>query len=158
MILGLTPLVAFHTLLSLIALIVGIVATLDFVAGRASPRGAGLYLAVGLLSILTGFILPASKILPSHIVGVISLVLLLVAVAGRRKATGKWRATYAATLIVSVYLQAFVTVVQSFLKVAPLKAAAPTQTELPFVAAQGVIFIAFVVLTVVGARRYARAH
>ena len=158
MILGLTPLVAFHTLLSLIALVVGIVATLDFVAGRGAPRGAGLYLAVGLLSILTGFILPASKILPSHIVGVISLVLLLLAVAGRRKSTGKWCVTYAATLIVSVYLQAFVTVVQAFLKIPPLKAAAPTQTELPFVATQGVVFIAFALLTVVGARRYARAQ
>lgn len=156
MILGLTPLVAFHTLLSLLALVVGIVVTLDLVAGRAAPRGAGLYLVLGLLSVLTGFVLPASKILPSHVVGVISLVLLVLAVVGRRKATGTWRRTFAASLILSVYLQAFVTVVQAFLKIAALKALAPTQTEVPFVAAQGIAFVIFIALTIIGARKFAR--
>jgi hypothetical protein len=56
--------------------------------------------------------------------------------------------------VTSVYLLAFVGVVQAFQKVPVLSAAAPTQTELPFVIAQIGTLTAFVVLGVLAAFKF----
>jgi hypothetical protein len=45
-------------------------------------------------------------------------------------------------------------VVQAFQKIPPLTALAPTQSEGPFIVAQSLVFIAFVVLGIVAAKRF----
>jgi hypothetical protein len=86
------------------------------------------------------------KLLPSHVVGIISLVVLLVAVYARYGATlvGGWTTTYVATAVIAQYLNAFVLVLQLFHKVPALKALAPTQQEAPFKIAQTIVLLAFI--------------
>jgi hypothetical protein len=47
-----------------------------------------------------------------------------------------------------------VLVVQSFQKIAALKALAPTQSELPFVLSQGAVLAAFIILGALAVRRF----
>ena len=76
--------------------------------------------------------------LPSHIVGIISLITLAVAVATRNdeRPFRAWSRTYIVSALTSFYLNVLVLVVQLFLKVQSLKALAPTQTEPAFAITQ----------------------
>jgi hypothetical protein len=88
------------------------------------------------------------RLLPSHIVGAISLVVLAVTIVARyrhRMARG-WRATYVITAVMALYFNVFVLVVQSFQKVPALAALAPTQSEPPFAIAELIVLVAFLVL------------
>jgi hypothetical protein len=67
---------------------------------------------------------------------------------------GAWRWIYVASAMTAFYLNAFVGVVQAFQKIAWLKPLAPTGSEPPFVAAQLVLLGLFVVLIIIGARRF----
>jgi uncharacterized membrane protein YgcG len=63
--------------------------------------------------------------------------------------------------MIALYFNVFVLVVQSFEKISALKALAPTQKEPPFAIAQGIVLVAFIVLTVFvvkGFRRSAAAE
>ena len=105
---------------------------------------------------MTGYFLPADRILPSHIVGAISLVLLAAALAGlyKYRLAGAWRWIYASTAVAALYLNVFVLVFQAFLKVPALRALAPTQSEPPFKLTQAVVLLAFVVIGVLAVRRF----
>jgi hypothetical protein len=105
---------------------------------------------------VTGYGFPFEHLLPSHIVGAISLVVLAVAICARYAfhLRGVWRRVYVITAVIALYLNVFVGVVQSFLKVPALKALAPRQTEPPFVVSQGVVLVAFIVLAIVAASRF----
>jgi hypothetical protein len=59
-----------------------------------------------------------------------------------------------AAAVVSLYLNVFVGVFQSFLKLPALNALAPTQSEPPFVVAQFVVLAIFVVLGIAAARSF----
>jgi hypothetical protein len=117
---------------------------------KRMPGWTTLFLATTILTSVTGFLFPFEKLLPSHIFGVISLAVLAVAVLAFYwyRLTGTWRWLYIASAILALYLNVFVLVVQGFLKVAPLNRLAPTQSELPFVLAQGTVLVAFVALFV----------
>ena len=67
---------------------------------------------------------------------------------------GAWRWIYAVSATIALYLNVFVLVVQSFEKVPALKAMAPTQSEPPFLVAQLVVLVLFVVLTILAAKRF----
>ncbi|MBN9062897.1 MAG: hypothetical protein BGP06_07215 [Rhizobiales bacterium 65-9] len=148
MMLNLTPLAWIHTILSLVALVAGVIVVLDMIGSKFSARLTAAYLLTSIAANLTGFILPADRILPSHIVGVLSSMALIVAVIGLyvRGLAGGWRRAYAIAMTVSVYFLAFVTVAQAFLKISALQPLAPTQTEPPFAIAQLVVIAAFVAL------------
>jgi hypothetical protein len=115
-----------------------------------------LFLATTVATSVTGFGFPFEHLLPSHIVGVISLVVLAIAIAGRYafQLRGAWRHVYVVCAVLALYLNVFVAVVQAFLKVPALRALAPKQTEPPFVVSQGILFAAFVVLAIVAAIRF----
>jgi hypothetical protein len=97
-----------------------------------------------------------SPLLVSSRVGIISLVVLAIAIGARYvlHLVGAWRRTYVISAAVALYLNVFVLVVQSFEKVLALKAAAPTQKEAPFVVAPLVVMALFVVLTIFAAERF----
>ena len=105
---------------------------------------------------VTGRELPVEHLLPSHIVGALSLGVLAVAICARysRHLLGPWRWIYAITAVIALYFNVFVLVVQLFLKVPALKASAPTQTEPPFLVAQSCVLVLFVVLGAVAAIRF----
>ena len=105
---------------------------------------------------MTGFAFPFHKLLPSHVVGAILLVVLAAAIVARYglQLTGGWRRVYVICAMLALYLNVFVAVVQAFLKMAVLKALAPTQKEPPFMVAQLVVLLIFAGLTILAARRF----
>jgi magnesium-transporting ATPase (P-type) len=97
--------------------------------------------------------------LPSHGVGIVSLLVLAVAVLARYAfhLAGAWRRTYVVTALIALYLNVFVLIAQAFQKVPALKAMAPMQSEPPFLVTQLVDMMLFVVFTIVAARRFRSA-
>jgi hypothetical protein len=151
---SLIALTVVHTALSLIALLLGLWIVWAMIRRRALAAAEPWYLATSLATSLSGFAFPVTHFLPSHAVGLLSVLLLAAALYARyaAKLAGTWRKVYAATVSLSVYLLVFVSVAQAFSKVAALKALAPTLQEPPFAAAQGVVLVLFVIVTVLTVR------
>ena len=145
-----------HVLISLVGIGAGLVVMFGLIAGKRLERWTALFLATTVVTSVTGYGFPFHQLLPSHIVGVISLVVLAVAIAARYRfhLRGAWRRAYVVCALLALYLNVFVGVVQAFLKVPALKALAPQQTEPPFVVSQGIVLVLFVVLTIVAAIRF----
>jgi hypothetical protein len=156
MILGMTPLVLIHTLISLVGIVTGFVVLRALLANQRADRWTAWFLATTILTSATGFILPADKFLPSHAVGILSLAILAVACYARygKRMAGSWRLGYVLTAVAALYFNVFVLVVQLFLKVPALNALAPKQNEPPFAIAQAVVLVAFVAAGVFAARRF----
>ena len=148
-----------HVVISLIALVSGFVAVYGLLTSRQLEGWTLIYLVTIVATSVTGFFLPADRFLPSHAVGIISLVILAAAIAGRYvfHLAGAWRWIYAAGMVAALYLNTFVGVVQAFQKISVLHALAPTQSEPPFAIVQIVVLVAFVVLGVLAARRHPHA-
>ena len=145
-----------HTAISLIAIASGLVAMIGLLSSRALPGWTALFLATTILTSVTGFFFPFAQLLPSHIVGIISLVLLAAAVVALYglRLSGAARPVYIVTAMVSLYLNVFVLIVQAFQKIGPLRELAPNQNEPPFLAAQGAALALFAVVIIVALRRY----
>lgn len=145
-----------HVLISLIGIAAGLVAMAGWLKSDPSRTATATFLTATILTSATGFLFPFTKLLPSHIVGIISLVLLAVATfalyAGHL--AGFWRPVYAVTAVLSLYLNVFVLLVQAFIKIPLLNALAPTQTEPAFVVAQGILLVLFLALTILTAMRF----
>ena len=137
-----------HVGISFIAIAAGLVALPALAAGRWLPRTQALFLATTLATSLTGFLFPISAPTPALAVGLISTIDLAIAYTALHafRLAGRARAIYAITATIGLYLNLFVLVVQSFLKVPALHALAPTGTEPPFVAVQAAVLVASVVL------------
>ena len=105
-----------------------------------------VFLATTLLTSLTGFLFPIHGFTPGIGLGLISLPVLGLAIFARygRQLAGPWRKVYVITAIIAQYLNFFVLIVQSFMKIPALHDLAPTQSEPPFAIAQGVALVAFV--------------
>jgi hypothetical protein len=137
-----------HVVISLLGIASGYVVIAGMLQGLRLPRWTAFFLVTTVLTSVTGFAFPFVKLLPSHILAVLSLIVLAIAIYAfySRKLAGRWRATYVITAIIAQYLNVFVLIVQAFMKLPPLKALAPTQTEPPFAIAQAVNLVAFLVL------------
>jgi hypothetical protein len=134
-----------HIALSFMALGLGCVAIREL--RDPSPRlGTELFLGTGLLTTLTGFLLPFTTITPPVATGIVSTIVFIFLFFARfvKHYKGIWRSVYAITMVISVYLLVFVTVAQAFLKVPPVKALAPTSTEPPFAIAQVIVLVYFI--------------
>lgn len=145
-----------HVIISLIGVVAGILAMSGWLKSDPSRTPTAVFLATTILTSATGFLFPFTKLLPSHIVGIISLVLLAVATFALygSRLMGIWRPIFTITATLSLYLNVFVLVVQSFLKIPILKALAPTQTEPAFLVAQGGTLLAFLALTILATVRF----
>ena len=146
----------FHVLLSLIGIAAGLIVALAMLRANRQPVVMALFLLTTVATSVTGFMFHFASFGPPEIVGVISLVVLSVAILAvyAFKLAGSWRWIYVAAAVCALYLNVFVGVVQTFQKVPFFHALAPTQTELPFIVAQGVVLIAFVALGIAAARKY----
>ena len=155
---GLTAFTLFHTALSLVQLVSGIVVVIELMGSRSSGPWILVYLVSAIATSVTGFLFPVDKFLPSHAFGIISLVLLLLVILARYTfhLAGAWRLIYVVGLVITVYLDAFVAVVQAFLKIPALHALAPAGSEPPFAIAQGVLLVIFVGLGIAAARNFRR--
>ncbi|MCS0496418.1 hypothetical protein NVS89_15035 [Ancylobacter sp. MQZ15Z-1] len=135
----------FHTWLSLIAIVTGFVLLSDLIGGRDRPGWTAVFLATAVGTSATGFGFPFTGVLPSHIVGIVALLVLAVTLPARYHfhRAGFWNAIYAVGVVISLYLLVFVGVAQAFGKVPALHALAPTQSEPPFAIAELVVLVLF---------------
>ena len=156
MMLGLPPFTFAHVILSLAGIASGLVVVAGMLAGRGLDGWTSLFLVTTVLTSVTGFGFPFFQFLPSHALGIISLVVLAPAIFGRyaRHLAGRWRAIYVVGAVVALYLNVFVLIVQAFRRVPALNALAPTQSEPPFIVAQLIALVLFAVLGIQAVKRY----
>jgi hypothetical protein len=145
-----------HVLLSLIGMFAGFVVLYGLLTGRTSNGWTATFLVTTILTSLSGFPLPPFGFDPPRAVGVISLVLLALAVASLYvfRLAGSWRWIYVGSAVIALYLNVFVGVVQAFQKLPFLQALAPTQSEPPFLVTQLVVLAAFIALGVLAAIKF----
>jgi hypothetical protein len=147
-----------HVVISLVGIVAGIIVMLGLLGSSRMPGMTAVFLLFTILTSATGFLFPFTKLLPSHMVGIISLVLLAIACIALygMKLAGAWRWIYVVTAMTALYLNVFVLVIQSFLKIAVLHALAPSvpPSEPPFAAAQGLVLLFFIVAIVGALRRF----
>jgi hypothetical protein len=145
-----------HVVLSLIGILAGLIVLFGMFKSRVVEGWTALFLATTVLTSVTGFPFPRDHILPSHIVGIISLLVLAITIFAlySRHLTGAWRWIYVVGTVVALYLNVFVAVAQAFLKVPALNALAPTPSDPPFIVTQVVVLGIFVVLGIVAVRSF----
>jgi hypothetical protein len=156
MIPGMTAFTFFHVVLSLVGILSGFVVFFGLVTGKRLNGWTGLFLTTTMATSVTGFLFPFHKFLPSHGVGIVSLIVLAVAIFARygRGLAGAWRRTYVVNAVISLYLNFFVLIAQLFMKVPALKALAPTQSEPPFLVTQVAVMVIFIVLGFLAGKRF----
>jgi len=145
-----------HVILSLIGIFAGIVVLFGMFGSKTLPGWTAIFLVTTILTSVTGYFFPVDKILPSHIVGALSLIALAIAVLAyyRSHVGGSWRWIYVVTAIAALYFNVFVAVVQAFAKIPFLHSLAPTQSDPPFVVAQLVVLVLFIVFGVIAVRSF----
>jgi len=163
MILGmsLSTFVTGHVIISLIAIVAGIIVMFGLLGSNRMPGLTAIFLLFTILTSATGFPIPpllSEKLLPSHMIGILSLVLLAIACLALygMKLSGAWRWIYVVTAMTSLYLNVFVLIIQSFLKVPALHALAPSvpPSEPPFAVVQGIVMVFFAIGIIGATRRY----
>ena len=156
MILGMTPLTLFHVILSLIGIGSGLLVLLGMLGSNRQEFLTAIFLATTLATSLTGFLFPFTGLLPSHVVSIISVIVLAGAIYARYSAglAGQWRWIYAAAALLALYFNILVLIIQAFQKIPSLATLAPTQSEPPFVVTQVVVLIAFAIAAVAAVLRF----
>ena len=163
MILGmsLSTFVTVHVIISLIGIAAGIIVMFGLLGSNRMPGLTAIFLLFTILTNATGFLIPpllTETLLPSHMIGILSLVLLAIACIALygMKLSGAWRWIYVVTAMLSLYFNVFVLIIQSFLKVPALHALAPSvpPSEAPFAIVQGIVLLFFVIVIIGAVRRY----
>jgi hypothetical protein len=146
----------FHVVLSLIGIGTGFVVLFGLVTARRFDKWTGWFLATTLATSVTGFFFPFHGFLPSYVIGLLSVIVLGAAILARYRfhLAGHWRAIYVVGAIIALYFNVFVLVVQLFKHIPVLEAAAPTQSEPPFFAAQLVVLALFIVFGVLAVKKF----
>jgi hypothetical protein len=144
-----------HVAFSVLGIVAGLVALGAMLAGAWSGRWSALFLGGTAATVISGFMFPIGAILPSHVVGAISVVTVAVAFFAlyARRLLGRWRTVYVVAAAASLYLNCFVGVAQAFLKLEALRALAPTGSEPAFLIAQAALLAAFILVGGLALRR-----
>jgi hypothetical protein len=147
-----------HVVISLIAIAAGLVVMFGMLGAGRVPALTGIFLLFTILTNATGFMFPFEKLLPSHMIAILSLVLLAIACIALygMRLSGAWRAIYAITALVSLYLNVFVLIIQGFLKIPALHELAPGNPPSgpAFAVVQGVVLVYFIIMIVSAVRRF----
>ena len=145
-----------HVLLSLAGIGSGFIVVFGLLSRRMLNGWTAIFLVTTVLTSVTGFLFPFHGVTPGIILGVLSLIVLAATIAARYAfhLSGGWRSTYVISAIVALYFNCFVAVVQSFEKVPALHELAPTGKEPPFLAAQLLLLVLFVVLGVLSVKKF----
>lgn len=158
---GTATFVLVHVVISLIGIVAGIVVMFGMLGSKRQDGLTAIFLLFTILTSATGFVIPpllSEKLLPSHMIGILSLVLLAIACVALyvMKLAGPWRWIYVVTALIALYLNVFVLVIQSFLKVPFLHALAPSvpPAEPPFAVVQGIVLVFFAVMIIGAWRRF----
>jgi hypothetical protein len=156
MILGMTALTFTHVVLSLAGIASGFVVVFGLLTAQRLNGWTAVFLTTTVATSASGFLFPFHQFLPSHAVGILSLLALAVAIPARYvfHLAGVWRRTYVLSAVIALYLNVFVLIAQIFQKTPALQAIAPTQSEPPFLLAQLVVLALFVVVATMAVVRF----
>jgi hypothetical protein len=145
-----------HVIISLIGIATGFIVLFALLTGRLLGAWNGVFLITTALTSVTGFAFPNTKVTPGIIVGILSLIVLAIAIFALygRHLSGVWRRTYVITAMIALYFNVFVLVAQLFEHVPAIHALAPTQTEAPFKIAQLLLLVVFAVLIGAAAKKF----
>jgi hypothetical protein len=158
MILGLTigQFTLVHVAITLVAIPCGFAVLAGVLSSTRLPIWTALFWLFTVLTTVTGFLFPFNGFSPAFATGIVAAIVFIPALLGLYAfgLRGKWRWIYAASAVVSLYLNVFVLIVQSFQKVPQLAALAPTQAEPPFALTQGAVLAIFVLLGLLGVWRF----
>lgn len=132
------------------------VVVLRFLTGRQVNRLPGLFFAATSMGIFTGFGFPFDRFLPTHIVGLLSLLVLVVTVPAYCMfiLTGVWRVIFVVGSSTALYLNVFALILHSFLRAPVLHALARTQKGPPLLIAQCIVLSILVMLTALAAMKF----
>jgi hypothetical protein len=145
-----------HVVISLVAIASGIIVVVGMFGSQSQPRWTALFLTTTVLTSLTGFLFPIKGFTPALGTGIVSCIILAIALAAlyAKHLVGAWRWIYVVTAVSALYLNVLVLIVQSFQKIPALKPLAPTQSEPPFLIAQTVALVVFVLLGIVAVVKF----
>jgi len=151
-----TTITLVHTVISIVAITAGLVVVGGLIAGARIDGWTGIFLVTSVLTSVTGFFFPFTKLLASHNIGIISLIILPLVIAARywKHLAGPWRGAYVVGSVLVLYLNFFVLIVQLFRRIPALIVAAPKQMEPPFVLTQLLILALFAWLGFAAFRRF----
>ena len=122
-----------HVIITLVAIASGLIVLLGMLGSRRLPGLTALFLLTTVLTSVTGFMFPMHGFTPALGVGVISIVVLVIALLALygKHLAGAWRWIYVVSAVIGLWFNIFVLIVQSFEKLGFLNAAAP-QVGPPF--------------------------
>jgi hypothetical protein len=145
-----------HVIISLVAIASGLIVFLGMLSNKRMNALTAVFLATTVLTSVTGFFLPFAHVTPGIIVGILSLIVLAIAIPARytKRMVGGWRKTYVITSAIALWFNLFVLVVQCFQKVPALHALAPTGQEPPFAIAQLLVLAVTAALAIAAAKRF----
>jgi hypothetical protein len=145
-----------HVVITLVAIGSGLIAVGGMFASHRLPGTTALFLLTTLLTSLTGFLFPIHGFTPALGVGIVACAILAIALFAlySKQLAGPWRWIYVITAIISLYLNVFVLVAQSFMKFSALNALAPTQSEPPFAIAQAAVLLIFIVVGLIAVTNF----
>ena len=147
-----------HVIISLIAIVSGILVMFGLLGSNRMPGMTAIFLLFTILTSATGFLFPFEKLVPSHMIGILSLVLLAIACIALygMRLSGPWRWIYAVTALLSLYFNVFVLAIQGFLKVPALTAVAPGNPPSGpvFAVVQGIVLVFFILMIIGAVRRF----
>jgi hypothetical protein len=146
----------FHVALSVVGIVAGFVVVFGLISAKQSKSWTGTFLVTTAATSVTGFLFPFHKFLPSHGVGIVSILVLAITVPAFYvfHLGGAWRRVYVIGSVIALYLNVFVLIAQFFTKIPALKVLAPTQSEPPFLGTQIVVMLIFIVLGVLATKRF----
>ena len=146
-----------HVAVSLAAIVSGLVVVYGLVSNRTMPGLTAFFLVTTVVTNVSGFFFHRDHLLPSHILAAISIALLIPTLYGVYGAhlRGAWRGIYVAGAVACLYVNVFVLIFQSFLKIPTLHALAPTESSEPaFAGAQGAALLLFILAGIVSFRNF----
>ncbi|HVR59297.1 MAG TPA: hypothetical protein VMT72_20995 [Pseudolabrys sp.] len=145
-----------HVIISLVAIASGIVVLVGMLGAHRLPGWTALFLVTTILTSVTGFMFPINGFTPAIGTGIVSILVLVVALIAlyAKHLVGSWRWIYVTAAATALYFNVLVLIVQSFQKVPALHALAPTQSEPPFLIAQGSALVVFLVVGFFAASRF----
>ena len=145
-----------HIAISMVAIALGFVVMYGMASSNRMPSLTLWFIIFTVATNVTGFLFPFTTLLPSHITGIISLVLLAIAVFALygQKLIGVWRSVYVVTALLALWFNVFVFIIQLFVKFPALQSLAPKQAEPPFLVTQGVTFVFFVIMIAMALKKF----
>ena len=137
-----------HVVISVIAIFSGFIVLGAMYANKYLPAWTGLFLLTTALTSITGFFFPNAKITPGQVFGAVTLIVMVPTLIGLYgfHLRGAWRWIYTGGAVIILFLNCFVLIAQTFVKVPVLHDLAPTQSEPPFLISELVVLAVFVVL------------